>query len=254
MSTGAIITEGATGSKSKEGVIQWVIPYYVPSIDQVLTVGKVLYEGCEEVSRTWSCNNDGTNPSYIVTVVYEGGNAESDKNTYGDEDSTVWSLDYEMSEEPLVSHPNWDRIREVYAARNMAGDQMYDEEWSFPVELPANSSASSGLGGKTKSGGVRNPMYGSKTYIVMNALVSVSYTKKTLPPKVIKTVGKIFPDIPDAPPQFNSLDKGKRNWMKLPPQISMRGNVWQITESWRLSEHYAWPKEVYADQNATDWD
>ena len=38
--------------------------------------------------------------------------------------------------------------------------------------------------------------------------------------------------------------------MKTPPQISKRGNVWQITESWRLSEYYEWPKEVYSDGNA----
>lgn len=255
MSTQHFITEGATGSKSKEGVIQWVVPYYATNMEQVLTVGgKAGYEGCAEVSRTWSCNNDGPNPSYIVTVTYEGGSETSNNATYGDEDSTVWSLDFEMSEEPIASHPNWPRIKDAYGAKNTAGDPLYDEDWSFPVELPAGSSASSGLSGRTKSGGQKNPMYGVKTYIVMNCLVSVSYTKKTLPRKVVSTVGKLFGDIPGAPNEFNSLDKGKRNWMKLPPQISKRGNTWQITESWRLSENYAWPKEVYADGNAADWD
>ena len=69
MSSSNIKIEGATGSKSKEGVIQWVIPYYVTSISDVFKVGTGKYEECQEVSRTWSCNNDGPNPSYIVTVV-----------------------------------------------------------------------------------------------------------------------------------------------------------------------------------------
>ena len=38
--------------------------------------------------------------------------------------------------------------------------------------------------------------------------------------------------------------------MKMPPQITKRGNVWQISESWKLSEYYEWPKEVYEDGNA----
>ncbi|MBU6170593.1 MAG: hypothetical protein KGQ87_03750 [Verrucomicrobia bacterium] len=244
MSTGNIITEGATGSKSKEGVIQWVIPYYVPNIDQVLTVGKTDYEGCEEVSRTWSCNNDGTNPSYIVTVVYEGGSAESDQNTYGDEDSTVWSLDFEIAEEPIESHWNFEEIKKQYGGK--WGDPENEEDWVFPKELPAGSSSGSGLGGKGKvGGGAKNPMKGVKTYLVMNCTASVSYTKKTLPKEVISKIGGLEPRIPDAPPQFNSLDVGPRNWLKMPPQISKRGNVWQINESWRLSEYVAWPKEVY---------
>lgn len=244
MSTGNIITEGATGSKNKEGVIQWVIPYYVPNIDKVLTVGKVLYEGCEEVSRTWSCNNDGPNPSYIVTVVYEGGSAESDQNTYGDEDSTVWSLDFEIAEEPIESHWNFDEIKKQYGGK--WADPENEEDWVFGKELPSGSSASSGLGGKGKvGGGAKNPMKGVKTYLVMNCTASVSYTKKTLPKEVISKIGGLEPRIPDAPLQFNSLDVGPRNWLKMPPQISKRGNVWQINESWRLSEYVAWPKEVY---------
>ena len=63
MSNTGIKVEGATGSKSKEGVIQWVIPYYVPDVSQVQTVGKAPYENCTEVSRSWTCNHDGSTPS-----------------------------------------------------------------------------------------------------------------------------------------------------------------------------------------------
>jgi hypothetical protein len=251
MSTSNFITVGTTGSKSKEGVIQWVVPYYVQSIAQVHTVGKGAYEDCQEVSRTWACNNDGADPSYIVTVTYEGGSAESNNATYGDEENTVWSLDFEMAEEPITSHWNWEEIKKTYGAINRVGDQLYDEDWSFPVDLPAGSKAASGLSARSRSGGGnRNPMYGVKTYIVMNCIASVSYTKKTLPKSVIGNIGKLYNNLPDAPPQFNSLDTGKRNWMKMPPQISKRGNVWQISESWKLSEYYEWPKEVYTDGNA----
>jgi hypothetical protein len=249
MSTSNFITVGATGSKSKEGVIQWVVPYYVQSIAEVKTVGKEDYEDCQEVSRTWACNNDGADPSYIVTVTYEGGSAESNNATYGDEESTVWSLDFEMAEEPIEAHWNFEEIKKVYGGR--WADPETKVDWTFDETLPAGSKASSGLGGKSKvGGGNKNPMFGVKTYIVMNCIASVSYTKKTLPPTVINNIGKLYLKIPEAPPQFNSLDTGKRNWMKMPPQISKRGNVWQISESWKLSEYYEWPKEVYQDGNA----
>lgn len=253
MST-SIKTEGATGSKSKEGVIQWVIPYYVPDVSQVQIVGKEPYEGCTEVSRSWTCNHDGSTPSYIVTVTYEGGSttSESESTTYGDADSQVWSLDFEMAEEPIASHWNWEKIKDKYKAVNLANDTRYHDDWAFPVTLEGGgSSSSSGLGNKGKSGdGEKNPMYGVTTYLVMTAVVSVSYAKKTLPGNVIQNIGKLYKEIPDAPSQFNNLDTGKRDWMKMPPQISKRGNVWQISESWRLSEYYEWPREVYSDGNA----
>jgi|LakMenEpi03Aug12_release.lakeMendotaPanAssembly.Ray.scaffolds.fasta_scaffold91050_3 hypothetical protein len=244
-----LIVEGATGSKSKEGVIQWVIPYYVANKAEVLTVGKDNYQDCQEVSRSWTCNNDGSEPSYIVTVTYEGGSTESESATYGDEESTIWSLDFEMAEEPIEAHWNFDKIKQKYGGK--WADPENEEDWVFPKELPAGSKTSSGLLGTGKVGaGEKNPMKGVKTYIVMNCIASVSYTKKTLPKSVINNIGKLYRELPDAPAQFNSLDKGKRNWMKMPPQITKRGNVWQISESWKLSEYYEWPKEVYPDGNA----
>jgi hypothetical protein len=252
MSTSNFITVGATGSKSKEGVIQWVVPYYVQSINQVKTVGRGVYEECAEVSRSWSCNNDGANPSYIVTVTYEGGSTGSGGGTYGDEESTIWSLDFEMAEEPIAAHWNWDEIKNTYGAVNLAGDDKYSDEWAFPKEMPSEGgSSSSGLGDKKKvGGGKKNPMYGVKTYIVMNCIASVSYTKKTLPNSVVSGVGSSTSSISGAPAAFNSLDKGSRNWMKMPPQVTKRGNVWQISESWKLSEHHEWPKVVYPDGKA----
>jgi hypothetical protein len=251
MSTSNFITVGATGSKSKEGVIQWVVPYYVQSIAQVKTVGKEDYEDCQEVSRTWACNNDGADPSYIVTVTYEGGSAESASSTYGDEESTVWSLDFEMAEEPIEAHWNFEAIKKKYGGK--WGDPENEEDWVFPKELPAGASSVSALQVTSNVGGNKNPMKGVKTYIVMNCIASVSYTKKTLPGAVIANIGRLYRSVPDAPAQFNNLDKGDRNWMKMPPQISKRGNVWQISESWKLSEYYEWPKEVYKDGNASNF-
>jgi hypothetical protein len=241
MSNGNFITEGTTGSKSKEGVIQWVVPYYVPNKELIQQVGKADHEGCKEVSRTWSCNNDGAEPSYIVTVTYEGGAAESSNSEV---DSAVWSLDFEQAEVPIESHWNFDKIKEEY------GWEVIDGVGGFPEKLPAGSGGSSGLSSNKSGGGAKNPMYGTKTFIEMNCIASVSYTKRTLPGSVIGNIGNSSNTIPGAPAEFNGLDKGERNWIKMPPQISKRGNVWQISESWKLSEYFKWPKEVYPDGNA----
>lgn len=246
MSNTDIKVEGATGSKSKEGVIQWVIPYYVSDVSQVQTVGKTPYEGCTEVSRSWTCNHDGSTPSYIVTVTYEGGSTESDNSaTYSDEDSQVWSLDFELAEEPIEAHWNFDEIKKQYGGK--WADPENQQDWVFPKELPEGSSAKSGLGGSKKGAKPQNPMFGVSTYLSMICTASVSYTKKTLPSDVVSKIGKMYRAIPGAPQQFNQLETAQRTWMKLPPQVSKRGNVWQISESWRLSEYYEWPKEVYPE-------
>lgn len=241
--------EGATGSLSKEGVIQWTVSYYCASINDIFTVNDSTYQGCEQVSRTWACNNDGDDPSYTVTIVYEGG-AEDSKAEDGNLDDEMWSIDCEIREAPIISHWNFTKIQREYGGKWEDSNTM--DNWIFDKILPESSSAKSGTG-KNRSGadGVTNPLFGVTTYLVLIPTVSVSYTVKTLKSNIFSHIGKSYNNIPDAPQKFNDIDVategGNKTWMKLAPQVSKRGNVWTVTESYRLSEYHAWPKEVYPD-------
>jgi hypothetical protein len=240
MATGTYFeTEGATGSKSREGVVQWVVPYYVSSLSLVDSLPST-YEGCGKVSSTWVSNNDGTSPSAIVTVTYEGAD-DTSMNMNGDEyDKPSWSIDFDLIEMPIESHWNFEKIKNMYGGGYDPDDP---ERWLFPKTMPVGSGGT-GLKKGNDGEGKENPMYGVRTYIVMYTRVSKSYTKKTTP-DVVSKIGKQLAGIPGAPSEFNDLAKGERSWLQLPPRVSKRGKVWEVTESWKLSEYREWQDEVY---------
>jgi hypothetical protein len=232
--------EGASGSKSREGVVQWVVPYYIATLAQLGSIPG-SYQGCDKVSQTWVCNNDGPTPSYTATVTYEGPDNESMRNN--EYDKPVWSIDFDLQEMPIESHWNFEVIKQVYGGRADPNDP---QSWIFPDNMPSgNGGGGTGLSRDSNQGaGKANPMKGVRTYIVMLTRVTKSYTRRSAP-SVVDKIGTQSSNIPGAPASFNALGWGKRTWMQLPPQISKRGSVWQVTESWRLSEYHDWPDKVY---------
>jgi hypothetical protein len=234
-------TVGATGSRSREGVVQWVVPYFVGSLTEInnLPAG---YEGCTRVSSTWVSNNDGTG-SAIATITYEGADVTSQAGDSYNKPS--WSIDFDLTELPIESHWNFEAIKTKYGGGYDPNDPV---KWIFPEKMP---SGQSGTGLSTNSAqGKSNPMYGVRTYIVMYTRVSKSYSRTTSPSDVTSKIGKQSVSIPGAPAALGGLAKGDKSWLQLPPQVSKRGGVWEITESWKLSEHYEWQDQVYNKFNS----
>lgn len=232
--------EGATGSKTREGVIQWSVPYYCATDASVLDAGGESYQGCNEVSRTWTCLNNNNPPAYMVTVVYEGG-ATGAQSTFLNEDA-VWSVDCELREAPIISHWNFAAIQKEYGGQ--WDDDRTKDNWVFPEKLPEGSSAQSGTSKSAGGAGVTNPLFGTTTYLVLATTMSVTYTTTTVS-GIFSNIGKSYNAVPNAPSSMNSVAGGEKNWMKLAPQATKRGNTWTVTESYLLSEHRRWPKEVY---------
>jgi hypothetical protein len=158
-------------------------------------------------------------------------------------DKPVWSIDFDLQEMPIESHWNFEVIKQVYGGRADPNDP---QSWIFPDNMPSgNGGGGTGLSKDGNQGaGKANPMKGVRTYIVMLTRVTKSYTRRSAP-SVVDKIGTQSSKIPGAPASFNELGLGNRTWMQLPPQISKRGSVWQVTESWRLSEYHDWPDKVY---------
>jgi hypothetical protein len=86
-------------------------------------------------------------------------------------------------------------------------------------------------------------MKGVRTYMVLHCTVSKRYSAKSLPGEALSDVGKWTDGVPGLP--SNVAPSEGRNWLKMPTQATKRGNLWQISESWKLSEKALWPDEVY---------
>lgn len=222
-------TEGGTGSVSKDGVVQESVVYYVSTPEEVLTVGKTPPSGLTETTRNWTALNALDTTGYIVTVTYEGGVQSSSggvSSSGSSEDQVYWSYDYNLLEEPIESHWNFEEIKKKYGGWKDPNDE---SRWIFADYEP----------GKEKSK-VLSPMKGVRTYMVLHLTVSKNYSAKTLPAGLLAKVGTQTSNIKGL--TFNT---NGRTWLTMPVQATLRGNVWQISESWKLSEKFKWPDEVY---------
>lgn len=167
--------------------------------------------------------------SYQVTITYEGTEEEP-----GEEAS--YEFDSSFREEPIESHPKIALIRKRFGG--VIGD---DGRINFPEKVPSDSSETVGLGGGEESRGEKNPFFGQTTYLVLNAIFRRTYLKRRIPANILDDVGTTRPRLPGGLP----TPKG-RNWLIMPPKISMRGNVYQITEEWMLSKPgEEWPAVIY---------
>lgn len=223
-------TEGGTGSVSKDGVVQESVVYYVSTPEEVLSVGKQAPSGLAETTRNWTALNALDTTGYIVTVTYEGGVQSSSgggSSSGSSGDQVYWSYDYNLLEEPIESHWNFEEIKKKYGGWKDPNDE---SRWIFADYEP----------GKEKSKKL-SPMKGVRTYMVLHLTVSKNYSARTLP-NILDRVGTQTGTIKGL-----DFDTGGRNWLVMPVQATLRGNIWQISESWKLSEKFKWPEEVYTD-------
>jgi hypothetical protein len=225
----AQLVEGETGSISKDGVYQYSVPYYVKTAQEVLSVAKDTYKVgggslIKEVSRSWVSNAVG----YIVTIVYEGGSASGGGGGNKDDEAS-WDFDFHILEEPIESHWNFSEIKKKYGGWKDPNDET---RWVFPDKEPG------------KEGGTDlSPMKGVTTYMVLHCTASKSYSAAKLPAGILSKVGIAVSELP-AGASLDFDTKG-RNWLTMPVQATLRGGIWQIYESWKLSEKVVWPAEVY---------
>lgn len=233
----AIILEGASGGRDENLISTFTVPYYVETLSEVTTVGSEDYQGLQESGRSWTAWN--ATQGYVVTVTYKGHLKDDDKPKEPKE-TEQWSLDFDVSEEPLESHPDLKEIKTIYG-----GFKNADKELEFPETLPSGAAGKSGLGGKKLKAGDVNPLHGATTYAVMTARVKRSWSAKKIPKTVVNDIGKIYRNIPDAPSSISDVDFGNRTWMALPPKISQNGNVWRIENEWLLSPPAGWNETIY---------
>lgn len=167
----------------------------------------------------------------VVTVEfsYEGGTSTQPDQSESD---YVVEIDSSMGEAPIEAHPSFSALKAKYG---WADDK-------FPEFVKATTT--SALPGKTADIAATSPAYGIESWLVVGAVLRVSFSGRTVPSWVMKGIGTII-----ARPQgFTKLGISlppKRNWLKLGPKITEKGNRYQIVCEFMLSGPRGWNKDIY---------
>jgi hypothetical protein len=222
---------GQKGQVDDKGVVTWTIPYFVEELSEVFSVGVIPpVEGLREVGRSWT---DIEGAGLQVEVEYEG--------VFGDPEEKEETYDYDSSfkEETLLAHPLWPQIRDFYKGTYDKEDKRIEFE-----EYLSNSSrglSSTGNTGTGDPGKRKNPMYGLETFLSLASVFRRTYLRANIPAGLLDKVGTIQDSLPGGFPTPPG-----RDWIIMPPKITQRGGVFQITEELMLSQPGGWPKKVYA--------
>jgi hypothetical protein len=223
---------GQKGSIDEKGVVQWMVPYFVEDLADVLIVGREApVSGLIEVGRTWDDDGDVQGVGLKVEVTYEGGSG-------GGSQPDTYEFDSSFREETLVAHSEWKQFKEVFKGR-------YDEEnktIKFP-EFLGEYKKGLGLpnGASNADGKLKNPLFGVETFLTLASIFRHTYVRDSVPSSIFESIGTIRSSLPGGFPTPTG-----RDWLIMPPKISQRGGVYQITEELMLSQPGGWPEAVYS--------
>lgn len=212
-----IETQGATGSKNREGLRTYVRVFITDTEAEAERAGPEAINGIPVSDRSWK-QKIGGKERWEVTVTYQGITGEE-----GEEDTIT--IRQVLREEPIESHPDIETIKTTYE-----GKEQDDGTLKFPATLASSKSGGTGLGGgKTTS--TKNPMYGAKTYVRKSAEWSRSRLVKTLPDDLLVMAGRTSQKPTGAP----RAPSGKI-WVYGAAEATRKGNCNQITEKATLED------------------
>lgn len=234
---------GQKGSIDDKGVVQWTVPYFVEDLADVLKVGREApVSGLIEVGRTWSDDGEVQGVGIKVEVTYEGGGGPGSQ-------PDSYEFDSSFREESLVAHPLWStHLKPIFKGK-------YDDE-SKTIKFPEYLEGKSGSGlsgdfvGPPSPGQLakfkrenqkKNPLYGVETFLSLSSIFRHTYVKSSVSASIFERIGTIRESLPGGFPTPDG-----RNWLVMPPKISQRGSVYQITEELALSKPGGWEPTIYA--------
>ena len=126
---------------------------------------------------------------------------------------------------PIENHPDFLALIKKYGGT-------YNTDGSFagfPSTMPGDATT-------------KNPLYGMTDYDSVGWVWVYSYTSAVLPEEVYENAGCI--EEPNWGGQ-EPMDLGQRQALKLAPRCTWRGNVWSISERWRIGGREGINKDVY---------
>jgi hypothetical protein len=224
---------GANGSRDERGLTSWVVPYLAKTFAEVLQVGTGSYAGLPETARTWRADQAG---AYQVEVTYEGTAGDDPKKDSRNEKEETFSARASYREEPIEGHP---KIEELIKKYNGVRDGQ-TMKVTFPATLESKSGTNALAGEAGVSKETPNPLAGVEKYMALEVVWSRQYVRKEIPSSIFANIGKIVSSPPGGPPHIPK----RPYWLTMPPTVTKRGNVVEITEEYTLLPEGA-ARDVY---------
>jgi len=241
MATGnqtVFLMAGGSGSTDEKGVISHTSPYYCPkdtdpsSLDAFPKSPETpkFRVQIEEQSRNWKDNGDG---SYTVYITYEGGE-EGGQGTAGawfGGDEATYELAASLKDIPIEQHPGIAGLMEQYHGTRVGNGIV-----EFAQGTPS----------------APNPMFGVKTFKCVSGTLRRTRIVSAVDSKILESVGSVVTKVGSFPTLTYEAPDGKggkksvpREWLKLTPTITKRGNKFTLTDEYMLSPKGGFPQYVY---------
>lgn len=136
---------------------------------------------------------------------------------------------------PIQAHPNYRRWIGVYGTEGIGGD------WRPFRDLPPEAKQSRPLS-KKQADARANPLLGVDSFLSSGGVWVRRYAARVLPQDLLRKIGLIVDRPPgELPP---GIPQG-RNFLQGPPQLTWRGNAWDVSEQYLLSGRGGWVPLVY---------
>jgi hypothetical protein len=161
-----------------------------------------------------------------------------------DDKKAVYLYEWQTSLEtvPIQAHPSYKSWLGVYGTEDAAGNWKPYRNNTGQVASSTGKGLASGGSSQLFSG--RNPLLGVESFYSIGGVWTRRYGSREIPKEIMNGIGSIYVDVPGPCP---GLPSG-RNWLKGAPQMTWRGNAWDITEQYILSGRGGWSLTVYNGQ------
>lgn len=221
---------GSAGGLDGKGV-QFVRKYKVDTEEEAMQCGPATLYTFPKDGVSWTQEEDGKG-RLVVTVTYKGAPATMPGLPQRDKANPIWSGKVVVREEPISSCPQLSTLLKKYEgkpSKDSSGRVVID----WPEFLNAGT-AGQGNGFGSSGDAIRNPMYGAKTYPVLEGEATATYVHegKTLPKDLYDRVGKVLKKLlNDAVPTPKDYV-----WVVMTPEYEPQGQqAWKIKQPYRLT-------------------
>ena len=223
--------QSVTGSMDKRlGIVALKLACWAPTLTEALLAPPPAIEITNLVEwqpRTFTRNAAGDQGGYFVDVTLEG---HADPDNANEE---YYEFEGATSDDPIESHWNFDVLLDVYGGGKKPDPQSGKMVW--PRQLTVDGQKG------------RNRMFGVESWANPTLIWTRNFVRPFLPADIVQNLGTIFRTPPGNPTKLQNppgID-GNREWLCVRVRGRQRGNIWQLADSFQLSNPDGIVPEMY---------